>query len=803
MNIFEQYGIKEVMDACFYAIELDENENEIYVPVLYLDTLKVSTVEQSAQSVSAQGGQGNPKLITWDYGKEIKVQLEDALCTPAQQSMSWTGKLGAKGLKLYLRNFWDKTQHMPTEDEINQIIDSHPEWVINLSDDNYALAYREWLNKQVRGATLNIKNFSDFCIIPDRLPKEKNNYVGHTSIFCWLVDGYVIANDNQNRVLVNDLIIFYREVTQKWYFFNGGGPIKAYKDNFDIRDYRHYGIGYQYGKDAFNWIKENLVREKYETRFYEPRRFNLIGINNAPVMLVFNGSSIEQKEHQVMYGTLKDGWITVYNKDGAKNHIENDTEITVWATMGEFWTSSTPVFADSDNDYFTYNDLTSKGIGRFENHAYIKPPHISDRTPGGGYQHFEYDEKTDRWYKDRAGTVVIGRTVNPNTGVEEDCVYRICLPISDVGCDYQDIVNFMLNHYVYSGTLGEVIVEEKTFDWEGVSAATREAWGEQINKINEITGQYDTVNFLTQNLYIDGYKINECAKSLKYSDDIEEELKTTIQPCRYEASADLEYNTNIALPSEALYQIEHGFQKVDFLERIEKCTTKIRFCINTDVNLKHGEQRYLSQYNEQELTVYIDPKTMLPYNPNSFEYITKDNKRITGNLKIFKRGETYYKWTRTKAKRCETLGGRLIIDAEHFPGVYRFVGETYVRDRANGKDYRAQFEIPMCKLTANNNIQLQADGDPTTFNMELSALRMFDGTMMKLTFYEVDDKVCDGSTRVVPHFVRPDFEEANADWTVEPDFEVDAPEVIDLAAFLLDSTDEEYMEGLNKQQRGD
>jgi hypothetical protein len=58
------------------------------------------------------------------------------------------------------------------------------------------LAYREWLNKQNRGATLNIKNFSDFCIIPDRLPKNKNKYVGNTSIFCWLVDGYVIANDD-------------------------------------------------------------------------------------------------------------------------------------------------------------------------------------------------------------------------------------------------------------------------------------------------------------------------------------------------------------------------------------------------------------------------------------------------------------------------------------------------------------------------------------------------------------------------------------------------------------------------------
>lgn len=46
-NIFEQYGIKEVADATLYAIELDENDDEIYIPVLYMDTLKVSTVEES------------------------------------------------------------------------------------------------------------------------------------------------------------------------------------------------------------------------------------------------------------------------------------------------------------------------------------------------------------------------------------------------------------------------------------------------------------------------------------------------------------------------------------------------------------------------------------------------------------------------------------------------------------------------------------------------------------------------------------------------------------------------------------
>jgi hypothetical protein len=47
--------------------------------VLYLDSLKVSTIETTAENVAAQGGWGNPKLIQWDYGKEITLTLEDAL----------------------------------------------------------------------------------------------------------------------------------------------------------------------------------------------------------------------------------------------------------------------------------------------------------------------------------------------------------------------------------------------------------------------------------------------------------------------------------------------------------------------------------------------------------------------------------------------------------------------------------------------------------------------------------------------------------------------------------------------------
>ena len=75
-SILDRYGIKEVADVTFYEIT---NEGKQGAPVLYLDTLKVSTIEQTAETSDARGGKGNPKLITWDYGKDITVTLEDAL----------------------------------------------------------------------------------------------------------------------------------------------------------------------------------------------------------------------------------------------------------------------------------------------------------------------------------------------------------------------------------------------------------------------------------------------------------------------------------------------------------------------------------------------------------------------------------------------------------------------------------------------------------------------------------------------------------------------------------------------------
>lgn len=85
-SILEQYGIKEVADLFFY--EIGDN-GQPTVPVLFLDTLKMTTTEQTAEQSDATGGKGNAPLITWDFGKEITVSVEDALFSSKSMAVSY------------------------------------------------------------------------------------------------------------------------------------------------------------------------------------------------------------------------------------------------------------------------------------------------------------------------------------------------------------------------------------------------------------------------------------------------------------------------------------------------------------------------------------------------------------------------------------------------------------------------------------------------------------------------------------------------------------------------------------------
>ena len=71
----ERFGVKEVVEATFYNLATGK-------PELFLDTLKMSSLNMEAQETVITGGQGNPELISWDFGKTGTMEIQDALLNP-------------------------------------------------------------------------------------------------------------------------------------------------------------------------------------------------------------------------------------------------------------------------------------------------------------------------------------------------------------------------------------------------------------------------------------------------------------------------------------------------------------------------------------------------------------------------------------------------------------------------------------------------------------------------------------------------------------------------------------------------
>ena len=104
-----------------------------------------------------------------------------------------------------------------------------------------------------------------------------------------------------------------------------------------------------------------------------------------------------------------------------------------------------------------------------------------------------------------------------------------------------------------------------------------------------------------------------------------------------------------------------------------------------------------------------------------------------------------------------------MIDAETFPDDYKIVGETYIREQKTGKDQRYQFVIHRANVSSDTSITLQADGDPTTFSMQIDVLTPPNDIQMELKQYNVEDDLLEGGTRIVPQRSRYTYTPTNID----------------------------------------
>jgi len=84
----------------------------------------------------------------------------------------------------------------------------------------------------------------------------------------------------------------------------------------------------------------------------------------------------------------------------------------------------------------------------------------------------------------------------------------------------------------------------------------------------------------------------------------------------------------------------------------------------------------------------------------------------------------------------EATAETYIIDAEHFSGTYKLVGDTVLRNQQTGKDEAFQVTIPNLKFTSNLELGFAAEGDPSTTTFECEVMRDSDtGAMIQMVKY--------------------------------------------------------------------
>ena len=118
---------------------------------------------------------------------------------------------------------------------------------------------------------------------------------------------------------------------------------------------------------------------------------------------------------------------------------------------------------------------------------------------------------------------------------------------------------------------------------------------------------------------------------------------------------------------------------------------------------------------------------------------SEDQVTLTANDESFKADDGDVIRLFWSVKKNGTNGGNeaveITISPSTFPGTYRIVGDTFMRSEKDGQDYPFQFIINKAKVMSEVTITLEAEGDPSTFNMTINVLRSGSDEMMKLVRY--------------------------------------------------------------------
>lgn len=689
MNIFKQYGIKEVADVVFYSITRVGDE-EFYIPVLYFDTLKITSLDKNVNTVIEHGGKGNGKIISWNYEKNSKLKLEDALFSQMSLNTFLNGRVMAK------MSAW--TSAIAKLNVANKYGQKHysvkafpsPE----LTEEEWEIIYR-----CAQKAGFDPRTGYSNTIGENRLTTEN-----HTTKFIYTEENDSNTMVAENRWLLKDR--YYRRTQKTPHSRN----IAPYFD-YDANNYESVSIiikdidrdkelkqakevyDLPYGSRWGDWrdlvitykeVDNNLTIRKVsidDDEFYPFKHIVMrihFSFEKRPegIKCLWCYISADNMSENPEYGTLNilRKLFTGYNKD--------DTGLTPSFHIGnEFFLNHLfyyifPNYLEDAIGDLCWCDMNDKICPAMPQEVinYIAEE-ITDFSKTGYFENDLYEaEHIDRFEK---------CVVKNRKGLKIDLIEQM----KNIKSLYKDEeVNFTVFYdaktmlpFMGKKQLDEKILSQKCVRIRKFTTPTEEDYLAAIKSY--LRGQYDDdwVDSLTENDYV----INSVVMDYSYAQNQKREYQL-INPQN---------------------SIDPSTGEVNYISEISSYLIYFNIIKRDYINLKYG-------------TVYYKRSRTINDDVNDITFIGTD----------------------------------LSIDTDTFPGEFMIVGETYIREQQTGKDRRLQLVINRAAISASTKIQLQAAGGPTTFSIDVDILKpkIDKKSMFELIQYDVEEDKQEGGFKIIP-----------------------------------------------------
>lgn len=716
MNIFNKYGIKEVADVTFYSITRIGDE-EFYTPVLFFDTLKVSTLDKSVETVNAKGGKGNGKILSWNFGKELKLKLEDALFSQMSLDMFMNGRVMAK-----------------------------------LSDWTSAIAKLSVANKYGQ------KNYSIKAFPSPKLTKAEEEIVFR----CAQTAGY----DPHNGYFGPDKLNY--DIHTAKYLYDTEGQDE--EEDYLVAENRKL-LMEQYYKRT-----QPTPRERDIAQYIDCNNIEYDGIQII-IQEDLNELRDAKKVASLAIGDKWGGWrdLTVsFRKKSDENYSLITKQSRGYVTPEDLAENPKYGLQGTVNIVVQLSFSIEKRVdGLYGIWAYISADNFDTLNDDGmiailkqvltGYNKNEDTRKEDRYNP----TFEIG-----NEFFLSHLPYFIFPRYLEVAigdlcwCDQQDNFYLAMPQKIIDTITAEIDTFSKTgyFENDLYEAQTIDRFEKCL--VTKRSGLKIDLVQQTMNIKkqyrndIDNYTVFYDAKTmLPFMTDKLLDEKIYSQKC-------IRYVAANAPNEEMCKALVKSYLKNQYDDDWVDSLTEDDYIINRIIDNRFGYQTATEEKGENLTLVNDLDDSADPSNPeerDNVKYVDiADKKTFFIYFNITKRdymtlkyGTVYYKWSRTiDDDNTDTtfIGTDLSIDTDTFSGEYMIVGETYIREQKTGKDQRYQLLLSRAAISASTKIQLQASGAPTTFSIDVDVLTPLTKkkSMIELRQYNVEEDKREGGYKIIP-----------------------------------------------------